>query len=133
VLVIDFHTHMFPARVRENPSGVEEAGFAFSLMFGRGGSRMADPETMLSEMDAAGVDMAVLCAFPWMTLERCAENNDYLLEVAAAAAGMHKILFATDYPLLPYDRTLSDARAGMGGAALEADILGRNAARLFGV
>jgi hypothetical protein len=280
VLVIDSHTHMFPARVRENPSGVEEAEFAFSLMFGRGGSRMADPETMLSEMDAAGVDMAVLCAFPWMTLERCAENNDYLLEVAAArpdrflpfavtnprcgksaieearrsleagarglgelhaqpqgfdptdrgvmtplvelamefgvplmihvnepvghdypgkgqitpeniyrfvkafpgvklilphwggglpfyelmpevadvcacvyydsaaspflyrseiyrlaaaAAGGHKILFATDYPLLPYDRTLCDARAGMGGAALEADIMGRNAARLFGV
>jgi len=279
-LVIDSHTHMFPTQVREDPSRVEEAEFAFGLMFGRGASRMTGPETMLSEMDAAGVSMAAICAFPWMTLERCAENNDYLLGVAAArpdrflpfavtnpacgrsaidearrclkagarglgelhaqpqgfdptdrqamaplvelamefdvplmihvnepvghgypgkgpvtpgtiyrflqafpgvklilphwggglpfyelmpevaetcarvyydsaaspylyrseiyrlaaaAAGVHKILFATDYPLLPYDRTLADARAGMEGTGLEADILGRNAALLFGV
>ncbi|RJP32023.1 MAG: amidohydrolase [Actinobacteria bacterium] len=280
MMIIDSHTHMFPPRVRDNPPLVEDAEFAFQLMFGHGGSRMVDPETMLSEMDAAGVHMAILCAFPWMTLERCGENNDYLLEVAAAwphrfipfavtnpgmgrsamdearrcleagarglgelhaqpqgfdpndrrimsplvelaqaydiplmihvnepvghyypgkgpvtpetiyrfvrefpdvklilphwggglpfyelmpevaeactsvyydsaaspylyrsdiyrlaaaAAGSRKILFATDYPLLPYDRTLSDARTGIGDASRQEDILGRNAARLFGV
>jgi predicted TIM-barrel fold metal-dependent hydrolase len=280
MLIIDSHTHMFPPQVRDNPSGIGEEEFAFRLMFGHGRSRMTGPETMLSEMDAAGVDLAVLCAFPWMALERCSENNDYLLEVAAAwpdrfipfavtnpalgrsgidearrcleagarglgelhaqpqrfdptdlqimtplvdvarefdvplmihvnepvghdypgkgpitpeiiylfvrafpevklilphwggglpfyelmpevaeacadvyydsaaspylyrsdiyrtaaaAAGGHKILFATDYPLLPYDRTLADARAGAGDASLQADILGRNAARLFDV
>ncbi len=280
MLIIDSHTHMFPPRIREDPSAVEDTEFAFHLMFGHAGSRMTDPETMLSEMDAAGVDMAVLCGFPWMTVERCADNNDYLLEVAAArpdrfipfavtnpglgkpgidearrclekgarglgelhalpqgfdpterdimaplieltagcdvplmihvnepvghyypgkgpvtpgtiyrlvqefpgvtfilphwggglpfyelmpevaeacssvfydsaaspflyssdiyrlaaaAAGGRKILFATDYPLIPYNRTLADARAGVGEASLQADILGRNAARLFGV
>jgi len=280
MLIIDSHTHMFAPRVRENTAAVEDTELAFHLMFGNGKSRMADPETMLSEMDAAGVDMAVLCAFPWMTIERCAENNDYLLEVAAAwpdrfipftvtnpglgtsgveearrcldngarglgelhaqpqgfdpidwnimaplievtvdydvplmihvnepvghyypgkgpltpeaiyrlvrefpeaklilphwggglpfyelmpevaeacanvyydsaaspflyrsdiyrlaaaAAGSRKILFATDYPLIPYGRTLADARAGIGDATLQSDILGRNAARLLGV
>ena len=277
---MDSHTHMFPPRVRESPSEVEGSEIAFRLMFAHGRSRMASPETMLAEMDAAGVDMAVLCPFPWMALKRCAENNDYLLEVAAArpdrfipfavtnprlgrravaearrcleagarglgelhgepqgfdpadaarmapladlareydvpllihvnepvghsypgkgpvtperiyrlvlafpgiklilphwggglpfyelmpevaqacaevyydsaaspylyrsdiyrlaaaAAGSRKILFATDYPLLPYPRTLADARAGMGDGALEREILGENAARLFGV
>jgi predicted TIM-barrel fold metal-dependent hydrolase len=280
VFVLDSHTHMFPSRVRERPGEVEDTEVAFKLMFGAGKSRMAGPETMLSEMDAAGVDMAVLCPFPWMTLERCAENNEYLLDVAAswpgrflpfavanpalgkeaarearrcleagarglgelhaqpqgfdlgdpgvmaalvelamefevplmvhvnepvghdypgkgpvtpqtiyrlvaefpgvdlilphwggglpfyelmpevaeacarvyydsaaspylyrpdiyrlaaAAAGNHKILFATDYPLLPYERTLGDARSGMGSTGLEAEILGGNAARLFRV
>lgn len=280
MFITDSHTHMFQAQVRDDPSIVGEEEAAFQVMFGHGRSRMTSPETMLSEMDAAGVDVAVLCAFPWMTLERCRENNDYLLEVAAArpgrfiplavtnpglgkdavhearrcleagarglgelhaqpqrfdpadrevmaplvdlvrefdvplmihvnepvghdypgkgpvtpgsiyrfvlgspgakiilphwggglpfyelmpevaeacanvyydsaaspflyrsdiyrlaaaAAGAHKILFATDYPLLPYDRTLADARAGVGDASLQVDILGRNAARLFGV
>lgn len=280
MFVFDSHTHMFPARVRERPGEVEDAEVAFKLMFGRGKSRMTGPETMLSEMDAAGVDMAILYPFPWTTLERCAENNDYLLEVAssrperflafavtnpalgrsavsearrcleagarglgelhaqpqgfdlgergtmaplvqlamefevpvmihvnepvghdypgkgpvtpreiyefvrdfpgvdlilphwggglpfyelmpevaeacarvyydsaaspylyhsdiyrlaAAAAGAGKIFFATDYPLLPYERTLADAREGMSRSALEAAVLGGNAARLFRV
>ncbi|MDD3717515.1 MAG: amidohydrolase family protein [Actinomycetota bacterium] len=280
MFVIDAHTHMFPAEVRERPGEVEDAEAAFKLMFGQGKSRMTGPETMLSEMDAAGVDMAVLCPFPWTTLERCAENNDYLLDVAsyrperflpfavtspalgkgalrearrcleagarglgelhaqpqgfdlsdretmaplmelameygvpvmihvnepvghdypgkgpvtpqaiygfvrefpgvdlilphwggglpfyelmpevaeacarvyydsaaspylyrgevyrlaAAAAGTEKILFATDYPLLPYERTLADARGGMAGSACEQAVLGGNAARLFRV
>jgi predicted TIM-barrel fold metal-dependent hydrolase len=280
VFILDSHTHMFPTRVRERPGEVEPAEIAFTLMFGQGEARMAGPETMLQEMDAAGVDMAVLCPFPWMTLERCSENNDYLLELAAAwphrflpfavtnpslgksavaearrcleagarglgelhaqpqgfdladpgamaplvelavefdvpvmihvnepvghdypgkgpvtpqtiyrlvlafreatfilphwggglpfyelmpevaeacarvyydsaaspflyrsdiyrlaadACGGGKILFATDYPLLPYERTLADARAGAGDTALEADIMGGNAAHLFHV
>jgi predicted TIM-barrel fold metal-dependent hydrolase len=280
MLVIDSHTHMFPPQVRDRPGGVEDGEVAFKLMFGDGRSLMASPESMLEDMDAAGIGMAILCPFPWMTMERCAENNDYLLEVSAAfpdrflalavtnprhgkqalqearrclkagarglgelhaqpqgfdptdvalmaslmdtarefdvpllihvnepvghlypgkgkvtpgeiyrlvsafpgvklilphwggglpfyelmpevaeacadvyydsaaspylyrceiyslaasAAGSHKILFATDYPLLPYGRTLADARAGMEDTALAEDILGRNAARLFSV
>ncbi len=280
LFVLDSHTHMFPQRVRERPGGVEDSEAAFKLMFGGGDSRMTGPEDMLADMDAAGVDMAVLCPFPWKTMEMCAENNDYLLEVAAAwpgrfisfavtnpalgkraadearrcleagarglgelhaqpqgfdvedrdtmaplvklamefevpvmihvnepvghdypgkgpvtpqaiyrlvrefpgvdlilphwggglflyelmpevaeacarvhydsaaspflyrsdvyrlaaeAAGGGKVLFATDYPLIPYARTLRDARGGIAGTGLEADILGRNAARLLRV
>ena len=68
MFVIDAHTHMFPPSVREDPSLVEEEEAAFGLMFGHGRSRMASPETMLEEMDDAGVEMAVLCPFPWVSL-----------------------------------------------------------------
>jgi predicted TIM-barrel fold metal-dependent hydrolase len=278
-LIIDAHTHMFPSSVRDKPGSVEDEEAAFKIMFGHGRSRMSDPETMLDDMEAAGVDMAVLCPFPWTTMRRCAENNDYILEVAAtypnrlmafavtnpghgrhalrearrcleagarglgelhaqpqgfdptdekimaplidlvrefdvpllihvnepvghiypgkgnvtpgeiyrlvsrfpgvklilphwggglpffelmpevaeacaevyydsaaspylyrseiyslaaSAAGSHKILFATDYPLLPYHRTLDDARSGIDDPALLRAILGDNAARLLG-
>jgi hypothetical protein len=271
---------MFPPHVREDPSHVEEAEVAFGLMFGHGRSRMSDPETMLVEMDEAGVDAAALCPFPWVSLQRCEENNRYLLEVAASrpdrflpfavtnpacgdsaiavarrsleagarglgelhtmpqgfdvcderlmaplvdldrefevplmihvnepvghdypgkgpvtprviyrfvqafpgvklilphwggglpfyelmpevaeacsdvyydsaaspylyrshiyrlaamAADPHRILFATDYPLLPYARTLANAREGLADTALEGEIMGSNAARLLGL
>jgi hypothetical protein len=83
-LIIDAHTHLFPPGPRRNPAGVDDEEYAFRIMFGSGGSRMVDPETMLREMDDAGVDMAVLCPFPWNTLRYCAENNDYILETAAS-------------------------------------------------
>ncbi len=86
-LVLDAHAHMFQPSARERPQGVGESEVAFALMFAHGGARMASPVEMLAEMDACGVDMAVLCPFPWMTLERCAENNAYLLEVAASNPG----------------------------------------------
>ncbi len=259
---------------------MEDAEVSFGLMFGHGGSRMSDPETMLDEMDEAGVGAAALCPFPWVSLRRCEENNLYLLEVAASlpdrflpfavtnprfgdkaiavarrsleagarglgefhtlpqgfdvsderlmaplvdlarefdvplmihvnepvghdypgkgpvtpraiyhfvqafsgvklilphwgggllfyelmpevaeacsnvfydtaaspylyrsdiyrlaamAADPRRILFATDYPLLPYARTIADARDGLADTALEEEIMGLNAARLFGV
>lgn len=83
MFILDAHAHMFQPSARKNPGSVGDAENAFRLMFAHGKSRMASPDEMLAEMDACGVDMAVLCPFPWMTLERCAENNDYLLEVAA--------------------------------------------------
>ncbi len=82
--VLDAHAHMFPPSARERPQSVGAEEAAFRLMFSHGKARMASPGEMLAEMDACGVDMAVLCPFPWATLERCSENNDYLLEVAAA-------------------------------------------------
>ncbi|MDI7253466.1 MAG: amidohydrolase family protein, partial [Actinomycetota bacterium] len=56
-----------------------------------------------------------------------------IYRLAAEAAGSGKILFATDYPLLPYRRTLADARAGLENTSFQDAILGGNAARLFGV
>lgn len=83
-MVIDSHTHLFPPRARENPSSVSEEELAFHLMFSAGGQRMVSPEEMLEEMDREGVDLAVLCPFPWISLRHCAENNDYILETASS-------------------------------------------------
>ncbi|WP_287154921.1 amidohydrolase family protein [Candidatus Solincola tengchongensis] len=86
-MIIDAHTHLFPPRARERPASVSEEEIAFRLLFASGGQRMVSPEEMLSEMDSEGVDAAVLCPFPWMTLRACAENNDYILEVASSHPG----------------------------------------------
>ncbi len=86
-MIVDAHTHLFDPKARSDPRLMGEKEPVFELMFGRGKARMADPEAMLGEMREAGVDAAVLCPFPWITLQRCAENNDYLLEVARTYPG----------------------------------------------
>ena len=108
MLVLDAHTHMFQPFAREHPARVGDAEPAFVLMFGHGKSRMASPEEMIAEMDACGVDAAVLCPFPWSTLERCAENNDYLLEVASRYP-RRLIPFAVTNPALG-ERAIREAR-----------------------
>jgi predicted TIM-barrel fold metal-dependent hydrolase len=115
MLVIDAHTHMFSSHVRENPALVQEEEAAFYLMFGHGKSHMAAPGSMLSEMDDAGVDMAVLCPFPWMTLKRCAENNDFLLDAAAAHPGRF-LPFAVTNPVHGPEAIAVARRALEGGA-----------------
>ncbi len=53
--------------------------------------------------------------------------------VAESCAGADRLLFGTDFPLVPYPRCLDDARAGaMSEAGLQA-FLGGNARRLFGI
>ena len=54
-----------------------------------------------------------------------------IFRLAAAAAGGHKVLFGTDYPLLPYPRTLADAAEGLGDDPAREAVMGGNAARLF--
>jgi predicted TIM-barrel fold metal-dependent hydrolase len=83
-LIIDSHTHMFHKDARDDPLGVGEAEVAFRLTYGQGKFRMPSPEEMLEEMDANGIDMAVLLPFPWLTMDACRSNNDYLLELASA-------------------------------------------------
>ena len=106
---------MFQAGAREQLDRVREAEIAFKLTYGQGRFRMPGPEEMLDEMDGAGVGMAVLCPFPWMTLEACAENNDYLLELAASWPERF-IPFAVTNPSLGRQAAREARRCLEGGA-----------------
>jgi predicted TIM-barrel fold metal-dependent hydrolase len=82
-LIIDSHTHMFQPEARHNPQGVSEEELAFRFTYGGGKFRMPPPEEMLAEMDGNGIDAGVLLPFPWLTVDACRVNNDYLLETAS--------------------------------------------------
>ena len=41
---------------------------------------MTGAEDALAAMDAAGIDVAVICAFPWRDMDLARESNDYILE-----------------------------------------------------
>ncbi len=97
MLIIDSHTHMFHPEAREKPGEVSAAEAAFRVVYGQGELRMPGPEEMLREMDACDIDMAILCPFPWITMEACHANNAYLLGLASAHPGRF-IPFAVTSP-----------------------------------
>lgn len=85
-MVIDFHTHLFPDRVRgEREEFCDDAGFR--ALYADRRSRMASPEELLASMKECGVDVSVAMAFPWCGVERCLAHNRYLAGVSAASGG----------------------------------------------
>jgi predicted TIM-barrel fold metal-dependent hydrolase len=89
--IIDAHTHVYPAEVIANPRAWAEA---------RGESHWADlvaptdrpsiqgwsnPESMLADMDACGVEQAVLLGWYWTRESTCRWHNEVMAEWRAIA------------------------------------------------
>lgn len=82
--VVDAHVHLFPPDViacrddycaRDDWFGVTHATYPIE--------RFPQVETLLASMDAAGIDMAVVAAWPWRDPGICRAHNDFLAEVCA--------------------------------------------------
>lgn len=115
-MIIDCHVHLYPDAAIADPAGWAAARGErrWAAMVGpRGDGRpslqgWADPARVLRDMDAAGVDRAVLLGWYWETPATCAEQNRFFAEVVRrqpdrleAAATLH---------------------AGAGAAAVEAEL-----------
>ena len=79
-MVIDAHTHIFSDRMRKDSRAYGERDPSFGLVYVEGGARMTGAGEALAAMDSAGVDTAVICAFPWREMGPARESNDYILE-----------------------------------------------------
>lgn len=83
--VVDAHVHLFPPDViacrddycaRDEWFGVTHAAIA--------AERFPQVEALLASMDAAGIDMAVVAAWPWRDPGICRLHNDFLAELCAS-------------------------------------------------
>ena len=79
-VIIDFHTHVFSPELIARREEYAAADRCFRLLYGSIKARLRTAEDLITEMDASGVDMAVIQNIGWTSHERCAETNDYLLE-----------------------------------------------------
>jgi len=82
-MIIDFHTHVFPPRVKQKRSQYIERDPCFALLYDRKEAKIATTEELIESMDRAGIDVSVMVNFGWMTHELCVETNDYILESIA--------------------------------------------------
>jgi hypothetical protein len=79
-LIIDAHTHIFPPEVIERRDVFAKRDSSFESIYGDPKSRMVTYPELIEEMDSSGVDMAIVCGFPWRSLDVCRQHNTYMME-----------------------------------------------------
>jgi predicted TIM-barrel fold metal-dependent hydrolase len=82
-MIIDFHTHVFPPKVKQKRSQYVDRDPCFALLYARKEAKISTAEELIESMDRAGIDVSVMVNFGWMTHELCTETNDYILESIA--------------------------------------------------
>jgi len=121
-MILDFHTHLFPKKIRENREKYFAGEPAFKLLYGPENSRLAGSDEILAAMDEAGVDKSVIFGFVWQKQELFRLHNDYILE--AAAKHPDRLLpfacFDVEHKDAPKEalRCLEAGMAGIGELAL---------------
>ena len=79
-MIIDVHTHIFPADIRQNRDRYFPAEPAFKLLYQSAKSRMIGATELLTAMDKNGVDKSVIFGFPWSNTATYQSHNDYIME-----------------------------------------------------
>ncbi|MFC1981543.1 amidohydrolase family protein [Chloroflexota bacterium] len=82
-MIIDFHTHVFPPRIKNNRSRYIDSDPCFAILCSDKKSEIATAEELIDSMDRDGIDVSVIVNLGWTTHELCVETNDYILESIA--------------------------------------------------
>ena len=82
-MIIDFHTHVFPPRIRKNRSQYIDNDPCFAMLYSNKEAKLATTDELIASMDRAGIDISVIVNTGWTTHELCVETNDYILESIA--------------------------------------------------
>ncbi len=115
LVIIDFHTHIFPPEVREGREGYVQRDVTFAEMYSSPRAKIATAEELLRSMDEAAVEVSVALGFAWRDHQDCVRHNDYLLE-AAVKSGGRIVPFCTANPLAGEDAAREVERCADGGA-----------------
>ncbi|RPH48110.1 MAG: amidohydrolase [Desulfobacteraceae bacterium] len=79
-MIIDFHTHIFPAKISENREKYFTSEHAFKLLYTSPKSKLVGAERLIEVMDESGVDKSVIFGFPWQNEETFIMHNDYIID-----------------------------------------------------
>ena len=82
-MIIDFHTHIFPPRIKKNRTKYIDSDSCFAILYSKPDTRLATADELIAGMDKDGVGTSVILNIGWTTHELCVETNDYILESIA--------------------------------------------------
>jgi predicted TIM-barrel fold metal-dependent hydrolase len=83
-VIIDVHTHIFPPDGIERREMFAKRDSSFDFIYGNPKARMVTFESLVEEMDEAGVDKSVVCGFPWRSIDLCRQHNTYMMAAVSA-------------------------------------------------
>ena len=113
-MIIDFHTHVFPPRIKKNRSRYADSDPSFALIYSDEKAKIATADDLIDSMDREGVDVSVIVNYGWTTHELCVETNDYILE-SIARYPQRLIGFCTVQPLSSEAAVAEIERCAEGG------------------
>ena len=99
-MIIDFHTHVFPPRIKKNRRQYADNDPSFALIYSDEKAKMVTADELIGSMDREGVDVSVIVNYGWTTHDLCVETNDYILE-SVARYPQRLIGFCAVQPLSP--------------------------------
>jgi hypothetical protein len=99
-VTIDAHTHLFPPAQGEARDAIASRDAGFAEIYGDPGAAIADAPALLAALREDGVEAAVALGFAFAGEREVAEQNEYLLAVAAETPRAI-VPFATVNPALP--------------------------------
>lgn len=82
-MIIDFHTHVLPPRIKNSRSQYTSQDAAFAQIYSGEKVKIATAEDLIASMDNDGVDISVIVNYQWTTHELCVLTNDYIAESVA--------------------------------------------------
>jgi len=130
-MIIDVHTHLFAADVRQNREHYFSAEPAFRLLYESPKSKIVSAEETISAMDEDGVDVSVIFGFPWKNIDTARRNNDAVADAVARHPG-RLVGFccldpASDGADKEAERCLDAGLAGVGELAFYGSGIGESA------
>lgn len=112
-MIIDFHTHVFPPRVKEKRSSYTTDPL-FNELYSSPKAKLATAEDLIASMDKHNVDISVVLNIGWASPELCTETNDYIMESVARYSD-RLIGFGTAAPAFPDSAAREIERCARGG------------------
>jgi predicted TIM-barrel fold metal-dependent hydrolase len=82
-MVIDFHTHIIPPRIKQNRQVYSDIDRGFASIYADLKAKLATADDLVAAMDKDGVDKSVVLNYGWKTHSLCVEINDYIMESVA--------------------------------------------------
>jgi predicted TIM-barrel fold metal-dependent hydrolase len=113
-VIIDFHTHIFSPRIKENRGQYLDADPCFAGLYSDEKARLATADELIESMDNEGVEISVILNIGWTTHELCVETNDYIME-SVSRFPKRLIGFGAVQPLAGNLALMEIERCVMGG------------------
>ncbi|MDO8690712.1 MAG: amidohydrolase family protein [Dehalococcoidia bacterium] len=86
-MIIDFHVHVFPPKIRDHIQYYFETEPFFRSLYESPRAHLSTAEDVVQSMDEGGIDRSVILNFGWSSQDLCRETNDYILEAASRFPG----------------------------------------------
>ncbi len=79
--IVDAHTHLFAPGIVRDRSGHLARDAWFGELYASPKIILVTPEDLIASMDEAGIQMSIVCGWPWKDMGLCREHNQFLSEV----------------------------------------------------